>query len=642
MSDFKVVSLLNPGGVVFNSGIIAASLSGNTAGALAAISSGTLYLAGGNNITLSQNGQSVTISGANTFAPGLTNVNISAGTTSQNLSNLVLSNSNNVSFGLNGSTITATVTVASTQGSVNFSAGTTSNLRSNIIFSNSNGLTFGLDNGTITGSYTVPTVPAQGSFGLSTIGNTLGNTGVVTGQLVLAGGNNVTLSGSTNGGSITVTISAAAGGGAVGSISAGTTRATLGEAVFSNSNGISFGANGQTITGSHNGLTNINVSAGTTSNNLSAIIFSNSNGISFGINASTLTASHNALTSQSNQAVSAPNGSFAFQTFQFFNSNGISASTTTGSGIIFSHNGITSQTNQNISVFATGNTTQSSSATINASSFIIRGSGIVSVGASNGSLIIDAPSGGGGGITNINISAGTTSNNLSNLVFSNSNGVSFGLNGSTITGSVNAGGGTTLSGWMPQKNQEWITLGFLNASLALNPEVLPTAVQFDRILIPIQFTGATNSTGRYTLSVFPALYTRNNSTFSLLHSTSFTTAWTHSGTANSVSNVNIRYISIPWTTTIAPNNYLVGLLMRSTSNSANATINRIVGSQLASVISGYLGAATNSNFGNYPFMGVYNSSTTVLPSSFELSRVINNSTVGNRPYIMHFTSGDLS
>lgn len=40
----------------------AVSLSGNTAGVMANISSGTLYLAGGNNITLSQNANSVTVS----------------------------------------------------------------------------------------------------------------------------------------------------------------------------------------------------------------------------------------------------------------------------------------------------------------------------------------------------------------------------------------------------------------------------------------------------------------------------------------------------------------------------------------------------------------------------------------------------
>lgn len=54
-----------------------------------------------------------------------------------------------------------------------------------------------------------PTVPAQFTGGFSTQGNTSGNTGMVTGQLILVGGNSITLSGSTNAGSITVTISAA-------------------------------------------------------------------------------------------------------------------------------------------------------------------------------------------------------------------------------------------------------------------------------------------------------------------------------------------------------------------------------------------------------------------------------------------------
>lgn len=46
------------------------------------------------------------------------------------------------------------------------------------------------------------------SAGLSNVGNTAGNTDTVTGRLVFAGGNNITLSGSTNGGSMTITVSA--------------------------------------------------------------------------------------------------------------------------------------------------------------------------------------------------------------------------------------------------------------------------------------------------------------------------------------------------------------------------------------------------------------------------------------------------
>src|SRR3989304_8536851 len=61
---------------------------------------------------------------------------------------------------------------------------------------------------------------------------------------------------------------------------------------------------------------------------------------------------------------------------------------------------------------------------------------------SAGQIKAPAVSGGGGG--SVNFSAGTASANLTNVVFSNSNGVSFGLNGSTITGSIGA-----LSGFVP-------------------------------------------------------------------------------------------------------------------------------------------------------------------------------------------------
>jgi hypothetical protein len=69
------------------------SFGGNTAGTLALASTGTLVLAGGNNITLSQNGNSVTVSGANAPAQ----------------SAFVFSDANGVSWGTNVSTVTATV-----------------------------------------------------------------------------------------------------------------------------------------------------------------------------------------------------------------------------------------------------------------------------------------------------------------------------------------------------------------------------------------------------------------------------------------------------------------------------------------------------------------------------------------------------
>jgi hypothetical protein len=175
----------------------------------------------------------------------LSNVNVSAGTTSSNLSAVTFSNSNNVSFGLNGGTITASASAASSQGSINFSAGTTSNNLSAVTFSNSNGVSFGLNGSTITGS----------------VATSLTNI----------------------------------------NISAGTTSNNLSAVTFSNSNGVSFGLNGSTITASvAAAAASINISAGTTSQNLTAVTFSNSNGISFGLNGSTITAQNGGISSWSN------------------------------------------------------------------------------------------------------------------------------------------------------------------------------------------------------------------------------------------------------------------------------------------------------------------------------------------------------
>lgn len=289
----------------------------------------------------------------------------------------VLSNSNNVSFGSNGSIVTATATFAGGGGAA-ISAGASSQSTGTVIFSNLNGLTFALNAGTLTASHDGLTSQSNqaasasnGSFTFQTLG--------------FSNANNVTF-GTSAGSIITASVGTAAPSPV--NFSAGTTSNDLGSVVFSDSNGISFGLNGSTITASHNGLTSqsnqafsasggssafqtlvfnpangatfsnnagsvelsytvpstaglisaINISACTTSNNLTAVTFSNANGITFGLDASTITASHNGLTSQSNQAASASNGSFAFQTIAFSDANNVTFGTSAGSIITASVN----------------------------------------------------------------------------------------------------------------------------------------------------------------------------------------------------------------------------------------------------------------------------------------------------------------
>ena len=366
-------------------------------------------------------------------------INISAGTTSSNLSSIVFSNSNNLSFGLSGSTITGSIPQISSLSAtgvlsissngntisigvpaqlVNISAGTISNNLTNFVFSNSNGLSFGLSGSTVTGSVAAAVGQTNQTIGLYGLGNTTQNSSTTLDARTLSfnglGGNTV---GYSNG---SIQISGVTTAGLISriNVSAGTTSNNLSAITFSNSNGMSFGLNGSTITGSYTipstaGLLSaVNISAGTTSSNISNFVFSNSNGVSFGLSGSTITGSVSA----------------AAQTLGFYaigNTTQNSSTTLDGRTLSFNALGAMTMGYSNGSIQASAPTLSSLSAT-----------GIISISSNGSTISIGAP------IQSINVSAGTTSNNLTNFVLSNSNGISFGLSGSTLTASVAAAGQT--------------------------------------------------------------------------------------------------------------------------------------------------------------------------------------------------------
>jgi hypothetical protein len=231
------------------------------------------------------------------------------------------------------------------------------------------------------------------------------------------------LSGTTasNSAGLTLSLSAAApgAGGGMG-ISAGTQSVSTGTMIFANSNNITFGMSGSSqITASYsqsNQTAGIYASSNTTGASSSSTYDARSlsmqflGGVSGGWSNGSLQISGPALTSLSvTGALSA-------------SSNGSTISLGVGT----------------VTVSATSNTTQASSGTVNLNGLIFAGAGAASVGVSNGSIVISAPNAGAGNVT---FSAGTASAGLASLVFSNLNGVSFGLNGSTITASAAGGGG---------------------------------------------------------------------------------------------------------------------------------------------------------------------------------------------------------
>lgn len=514
--DARTLSLSGAGiislGYSANALVVSASQSAQTQSNVQGISAGTQVGRTGDIVFSNSNGVTFGMSGSNTVTAshnGLTVAiqSISAGTTRATNGEVIFSNSNGVSFGMNAGTITATVNPGAAAGIAAIQGGTQTATSGTIVFSDSNGVSFGLSGST--------RMTASVATSLTNINFSAGTTSNNLSAIVFSNSNGVSfgLNASTVTGSVATSLTNI-------NASAGTTSNNLSAIVFSNSNGISFGLNGSTVTGSvATSLTNINVSAGTTSNNLSAIVFSNSNNFSFGMNGSTVTGSYTVPT-QTNQTVGLyalgnttqnssttldartisfnglgamtvgySNGSVQLsvpvQTAQtqsliqaiYDGANSITTGTirfTNANGVSFSINGqtisgsVAAQTNQTVGLYALGNTTQNSSTTLDARTLSFNGLGGNTVGYSNGSIQISGVTT-NNLISGVNFSAGTTSNNTTAIVFSNLNGVTFGLNAGTITASVagaaagiaavSAGTQSKTSGTLIFSNSNNITFG---------------------------------------------------------------------------------------------------------------------------------------------------------------------------------------
>jgi len=256
----------------------------------------------------------------------------------------VLSNSNGVSFGTNGSTVTATVATNYQSSNANYLTSQSNQAASNsagsftfqtLNFSNANNVTFG----TSAGGIITASVAATVASNTPAVSNSAGSFTFST--LNFSNANNVTF-GTSAGGIVTASVAAPGAGGGIG-IAAGTrTATTAGSLLFDTGNGITFGLNavgGSIMTASHNGLTQqstqpVNASASNGSFNFSTLAFSNANNVTFGTSAgSIITASVAATVASNTPAVSNSAGSFTFSTLNFSNANNVTFGTSAG-GIV--------------------------------------------------------------------------------------------------------------------------------------------------------------------------------------------------------------------------------------------------------------------------------------------------------------------
>lgn len=365
-NNLSAITFSNSNGVSFglNGSVMTATVATNyqapgaylTTAALSQDSSkyaGTNGAITGGSITVNTSGVSINLpayltTAMQSNAATISNINVSGGTTSSNLSAFKLVDSNGVSWSVDtGSKIYATVKTdyqssnanyLTSQSNQNITADNGGFAFQTLSFSNLNGISFGTSagsaitashnglttamasnrgsdfvqanavfNGTnasgtiasnnISVSVAAQSVQTQNVYQAVLSGNTAGAMATISsGTMTIAGGNNITVSQNGN----AFTISGANVGGAqtgISGVQVGNATYTSGTVTFQNANGISFGSSGAngisasyTVPSTAGLISAINVSGGTTSNNLSAITFSNSNGVSFGLNGSVITA----------------------------------------------------------------------------------------------------------------------------------------------------------------------------------------------------------------------------------------------------------------------------------------------------------------------------------------------------------------
>ena len=238
--------------------------------------------------------------------------------------------------------------------------------------------------------------------------------------------------------------------------------------------------------------------------------------------------------------------------------------------------------------------------------------------------------------------AGNTNNastvSGTNIVLSGGNNITLiGSNGSIGISAGAGGAGGTATMWQPFNEGVNVAGQRGQGSWALCPmPTPPTAaggiVSIDRVCFPILVSNATNSSGSITVSMSFGLYTKNDGSLSLAHSTTGTLAVTCTGNnAASTTYGGPRLMTVPWTTTFGDDRYYVAVASSTTTGGANATVSQFLVSQMNSNFSGLFGV--NSNRSNqWPLgWGVYSAASGAFPNPIPISQIDGTASLAARP-----------
>jgi hypothetical protein len=303
-----------------------------------------------------------------------------------------------------------------------------------------------------------------------------------------------------------------------------------------------------------------------------------------------------------------------------------------------------------VAVFAagsnTGNTAGNTATQVG--SWVIAGTNGITVSGSTGAGGVHTAwlSGGGGG--GAAISAAGSSQGAGTIVWSNSNNVSFGMNGSTITATV------TVAGASPPTAQMWDNMGPGNTvsgamgsfaytgshrSLFVFPlhpnngNIFPADISASTVFMNGSHSGSAATMSSAASSTWRiAIYTRNGVSLSLLNSGSFTYG-TNAGNANLSALIAgqrmIPFVSSAWSAqpVFRAGSQYWGAWFWSSAGQLNQTGNMLGLGQYSTLQrSGSIGvsATAGTSQGHSPFYGIYTATTGAFPNAIsnpELNKV---------------------
>lgn len=409
------------------------SASGNTSGTLTTFSTGTMVFAGGNNITLSQASNTITISGA--AFPTQTNQTIGlygvGNTTGQSSSSTVDARSLSfdgaglVSVGMSAGSVLISVSAAQTVQTIGFygvgnttqNSSTTLDART-VSFDGLGGVTVGYSNGSIQISGPQTVAQTVQTVGMYALGNTTQNSSTTFDARTLSfdGLGGITVGYSNGSIQLSGPQTVAQTVQTIGLYGVGNT--TQNSSTTLDARTLSFDGLGGATVGFSNGSVQISApvaqtvqsiglyGVGNTTQNSSTTLdartlsFDGLGGATVGFSNGSIQISAPQTVAQTVQtlgifAVGNTTGQSSSSTIDArshsFDGAGIASVGMSGGSVVISVPAPAVQTNQTIGLFGVGNTTQNSSTTLDARTLSFDGLGGITVGYSNGSIQLSGP-----------------------------------------------------------------------------------------------------------------------------------------------------------------------------------------------------------------------------------------------------------